>query len=128
MVTNHIDAMTKTTDKTRDQTPQLTGLLQAEPDLVDRIFDYLLLMSPRLAEALEDVGQAKEAVRDEFGGEKVYVRSGNSAAKRTQESRAMAEKVLSLFNGRNASEIARELNISRATVYRLLKQSGRDSR
>ena len=36
----------------------------------------------------------------------------------------LATQVLSLFNGRNATEVARCLNISRATVYRLLKQPG----
>ncbi|WP_373995244.1 helix-turn-helix domain-containing protein [Massilia sp. WG5] len=32
-----------------------------------------------------------------------------------------------LFNGRNASEVARKLGIGRATVYRIIKQEERKS-
>ena len=117
--------MKKSTTTERDPHPQLTGLVEAEPDLVDRIFDYLLMTTPSLAKELDSVDKAKAAVRDEFGGEKSYVRSGRSAAKRTEESRSLAKEVLARFNGRNATEVARELNISRQTVYRLLKQSGK---
>ena len=35
-----------------------------------------------------------------------------------------ARQVLRLFNGCNATEVARELNVGRATVYRVLKQAG----
>jgi len=35
-----------------------------------------------------------------------------------------ARKVLALFNGRNAREVARKLGISRTSVYRYLKQPG----
>jgi DNA-directed RNA polymerase specialized sigma subunit len=35
--------------------------------------------------------------------------------------------VARLFNGRNATEVARVLKISRITVYRLLKQPGGSS-
>jgi transcriptional regulator of acetoin/glycerol metabolism len=93
----------------------------ADPDLVDRIFDYVLDLLPELAGREADI---KTAIREEFGGEEQYVRSGQ-ADQRAVRSRALAAEVLSLFNGRNATEVARSLRISRATVYRLLKQSGR---
>jgi Mor family transcriptional regulator len=37
----------------------------------------------------------------------------------------LAEDVRRRFNGANAREVARELRIGRATVYRLLKTAGR---
>jgi len=92
----------------------------AEPDLVDLIFGYLLEVCPDLAARAGDLGAAKEAMRQEFGGERFYVRSGRDG-KRAEK----VAQVLSLFNGRNATEVARTLQISRAEVYRRLKQAGR---
>lgn len=85
----------------------------ADPDLVDRIFDYVLVMLPEIAERAAEV---KDAVREEFRHERVYIRG--------DKRQALARRVLALFNGRNASEVARALNISRASVYRHLKQPG----
>ncbi|MEY2689934.1 MAG: hypothetical protein RL375_4134 [Pseudomonadota bacterium] len=93
----------------------------ADPDLVDRIFDYMLQLLPELAARAPEI---KGAIRDEFGGAESYVRTG-LAELRSQRTATLATEVLSHFNGRNASEVARRLNISRATVYRLLKQPGR---
>lgn len=89
----------------------------ADQDLVDRIFDYVLELMPDLAERSPEV---KAAIREEFGAEKQWVRTA-----RHERRRHLASEVLRLFNGRNASEVARRLGISRAGVYRYLKQSGR---
>lgn len=96
-------------------TPQLDALVQAEPDLVDRIFDYVVELVPEIATRREEV---KQAIRDEFAGERLYV------AKRESGDR-LGARILAMFNGRNASEVARKLHIGRATVYRKLKQAGR---
>lgn len=98
---------------TQSKTPELQSLINAEPDLVDRIFDYLLAEVPAIAGRSD---QLKAAVRAEFAGEECYVQG------RPRE--ATAASVLALFNGRNASEVARVLGISRATVYRSIKQPG----
>ena len=90
----------------------------ADADLVDRIFDYVVALLPELAQHQVEI---KLAVREEFASERVYVRS---RARETEQMRARAEAVLKMFNGRNATEVARTLQISRATVYRLLKQPG----
>jgi len=95
-------------------TPQLDALVLAEPDLVDRIFDYLLAEFPQIAGRPLDA--ARQAVREEFAGQEVYIAA--------RSSERLAVQVLALFNGRNASEVARRLNISRASVYRYLKQPG----
>lgn len=104
-----------------DKTPDLAALIQAEPDLVDRIFDYILA-DPALAVAIKktSLSKLKSAVRAEFKGEECYI-AGRPATAR-QETVA---QVLALFNGRNAAEVARRLRIGRSTVYRVLKQSGR---
>lgn len=90
----------------------------AEPDLVDHIFEYL--GAERLLDARgADLERAKAAVRDYFGGEGVYIARRPASARH-----ALAVEVLSAFDGRNATEIARRLKIGRATVYRIIKQAG----
>jgi GrpB-like predicted nucleotidyltransferase (UPF0157 family) len=88
-------------------TPQLDALVRAEPDLVDRIFDYLLELLPEIAERHLEV---KRQIREEFATERVYIRrrSGNG-------DNPLAQEVARLFNGRNASEVARQLHIGRAS-------------
>ena len=104
------------------KTPQTDGhqlsAMFADPDLVDRIFDYIVEQFPEIqAERLEEL---KKSTRDEFRGAEYYIPS-RSPTDRQQ----MVEEVLKLFNGRNATEIARRLQIGRATVYRWVKQAGR---
>lgn len=107
--------------------PELQALLKAEPGLVDRIFDYIL-SDPAMSAALQkfgsegmspaDVNRLKASVvpkvEAEFAGETV----------RILKRRGLHLQVLALFDGRNASEVARRLRISRATVYRVIKQPG----
>lgn len=82
-------------------------------DLVDRIFDFLS-SDPRMPQMTADVlMQVKRDIRKEFAGE------GNCNRR--------AYAVLRLFDGTNAVTVARALNISRASVYRYLKQA-RDER
>ena len=100
-----------------DPTPKLAALIQAEPDLVDRIFDYIMAELPEIAASMQ---KHKDAVRAEFRGEECYIASRPATARQQTVS-----QVLSLFDGRNATEVARRLQISRATVYRVLKQPGR---
>lgn len=62
--------------------------------------------------------EADKALRQHFKGSTYYVAA--SAPADSEEAR----RVLARFNGRNPREVARELGISRATVYRKLKQPG----
>ena len=103
-------------------TPELDKLIRAEPDLVDRIFDYIL-SDPNLAQGLQAhvegrVAELKKAVRAEFKGEECYIAGRPATARQEQVAR-----ILALFNGRNSSEVARRLQISRSTVNRVIKQA-----
>ena len=103
----------------RKEAERLKDEQLAELDLVDRIFEYL---QPHLPELEEDtLLELKQAVRAEFRGGDAYI-AGRPRTERQQR----VQQVLSLFNGRNAREVARRLSISRATVYRTLKQAGRE--
>lgn len=88
-----------------------------DPDLVDRLIDYVLRLEP----ALQPKRAAIETdLRAEFGGDRHYI-----AARVETHRQARVREILARFNGRNASEVARSLHISRATVYRVIKQPGR---
>lgn len=67
----------------------------------------------------DDIGRV---IRGEWGGERVYIPARTASNIRLRRAR----QVLKLFNGRNATEVARQLQCSRATVYRALKQAGAD--
>ena len=102
--------------------PHQLGPAFADPDIVDRIFDYIAEQFPERFGACLDADcliELKSAMREEFAGLKHYVLRTSPADRQRR-----AAEVLRLFNGRNATEIARNLQISRATVYRLLKQPG----
>jgi DNA-binding NtrC family response regulator len=97
---------------TPSPTPQLDALVAGEPDLIDRIFEYAVKLMPEIQEKSAEI---KNALREEFAGERAYIR---------RKDVDLARQVLAVFNGRNATETARELRIGRATVYRKIKQPG----
>lgn len=107
----------------------------SDPDLVDRIFAYILA-DPAMARAVEvmtttkpkaggdsnpddPIARIKASVRAEFAGSAVYIAERPATVRQQQ-----VAKVLALFNGRNTMEVARTLGISRASVYRYIKQAG----
>lgn len=110
---------TAASGSTESPTPKLDALIAAEPDLVDRIFEFILAELPSLGGAAT-VAQLKADVRAEFAGEEQYI-----AKRPPTERQRRVEQVLQLFNGRNASKVARQLQIGRTTVYRVLKQAGK---
>jgi transcriptional regulator of acetoin/glycerol metabolism len=100
----------------RSPTPKVDALVRLEPDLVDRIFDYLVALVPEISPRSPEI---KTALREEFAGERAYIRRHGPG-----QADPLTAEVLRLFNGRNATEVARVLAIGRATVYRKLKQPG----
>ncbi len=87
-----------------------------DPDLVDMIFEWIVQRHPEIREAAPAL---KADVRAEFGGQEWWV-----YRRPMTERRQRVAQVLALFNGRNATEVARQVGVSRATVYRILKQPG----
>lgn len=90
--------------------------IDGDADLVDQVIAFLSRHRPELADVAREV---EGELREQFGGGDHYVRA--SAIPRD----ARMDAVLSAFNGCNVSEVARELGISRATVYRRLRQAGK---
>lgn len=83
------------------------------PDLIDSIFEFISVEFPEMRERAAEL---KKMARREFAGIETYIPRRPKA----ERDRIMKE-VIRLFNGRNASEVARRLNISRASVYRIIK-------
>lgn len=92
-----------------------TDLLD-DPDLIDSIFAFIAIEFPEMKERAEEL---KQMARREFAGIETYIPRRPKA----ERERIMLE-VLRLFDGRNATEVARRLNISRASVYRIIKTPG----
>lgn len=86
-------------------------------DLLRRIIETLQTMQPSLTD--EIALEIERSLRAEFAGEEVYI------PKRQPERDRLRLEVRRKFNGRNATEVARELGIGRATVYRILKTGGK---
>lgn len=81
------------------------------------MLDELGVLLPEFAQDVSHRQRVEAALRKEFGGREVYVASGRSYE-------ALRQEFLRRYNGRNATTLARELKIGRATVYRWLKQPG----
>lgn len=89
------------------------------PDIVDRMFDFLVELLPELGADPATIERVQQQLRKEFAGQDAYIPVKSSVSKAEER-----RQVLRLWNGRNAGTIARILGISRATVYRYLKQPG----
>lgn len=100
-------------DDKRDDLSEVFG----DADVVDRVFEFVRELLPEDSGVAAELEEIKRQVRREFGGREVYIHR-----RRDEETRVRAERVLAMFNGRNASEVARRLGIGRATVYRIIKQ------
>lgn len=82
---------------------------QAEPDIVDRMVALITDARPDLIDEMMSIA---EKLRQEVGGERVYVR----------RRRDLAAVIIEQFDGRNATQLARALGIGRTTVYRHLRK------
>lgn len=112
-----ITATRKTT--TRTAAPLFHGQSNTEAesqrDLVTAMFDLLEETHPEVI---------KPHRMDLEADIRHYMKGARGTVLEKPDSETRAKRVLSLFNGRNAREVARKLGIGRASVYRYLKQAG----
>ena len=85
-------------------------------DIQARIINYLTKTGVTQETAGLVAAEVAADIARVWQGQSVYI-----SARQTQQ-----DEVRRRFNGRNAREIARELGIGRATVYRILKTPGRE--
>lgn len=86
-------------------------------DFLRRIIEVMQELEPSLTD--EIAREIERSLEQEFAGESVRIR------KRGARWEELKLEVRRRFNGRNATEIARELGIGRTTVYRILKTGGK---
>jgi len=94
----------------------VTTTLLDDPDLIDKIFEFIAIEFPEMTER---VAVLKQMARREFAGIETYIPRRPKA-----ERERIVLDVMRLFDGRNATEVARRLGISRASVYRIIKTPG----
>lgn len=87
-----------------------------EIDLVEAVVTFIIEMCPEVSGRKE---QLQAEIRAEFSGIQTYI-----PRRSLEQRRRTAEQVLAIYNGRNATEVARKLGLGRATVYRIIKQAG----
>lgn len=91
-------------------------------DLLTITIRVVQKLMPELTDDL--AAQLEDELRQELAGDRVAVWGQISKRSQAERDRIKME-VRRRFNGRNATEVARDLKIGRATVYRILKTSGR---
>jgi DNA invertase Pin-like site-specific DNA recombinase len=94
----------------------VTDAALGDTDLVEMVVGFIIEMCPELHAHQEHL---KAEIRMEFSGLITYI-----PRRSLEQRRRTAQQVLTMFNGRNATEVARKLGIGRATVYRIIKQAG----
>lgn len=79
-------------------------------DMIHRLIELLLELQPGLEADL--ALQIEKQLRMEFVGERVYVK----------KPKPNAEEIAQRFDGGNVKDVARDLGISRDTVYRAIRR------
>lgn len=102
-------------------TPALDRIIRRDPDIVDRMFDYLLQQMPELAGRAAELDRAEQALRDEFRARRgLHVRS----PRRDDERQEIIDKVASYPSSVTHLSVALALGVSKATVRRIRSMLG----
>jgi Mor family transcriptional regulator len=88
-------------------------------DILHRAIERLRKKIPGITDAAAAALELE--LLEEFAGETHYIPKSRLVKARRQ---VIVMETRRRFNGRNATEIARELGIGRATVYRIIKTPG----
>lgn len=86
-------------------------------DLISRLFDILMESLPTYQGGMEETFAARitEQLRSEFAGDRPRI------AKNELRGAALRDEIRRRWNGRNADEIADDLGVHRATIYRAIR-------
>ncbi len=89
-----------------------------EPDIVALVLQKVIEMSPGFSQAL--ARQIEQEVKDKHGGQRVFIPKGAKRLTPEQREAVFKDGLSSMDN----EEIIRKHNISRRTIYRVMKEGG----
>ena len=90
----------------------------AEPDVVAYTLQMVIAMAPSFSAALAK--QIEERVKAEYGGRRLFVPKGAKRLTLEQRQAVFQDGLTSMDN----DEIGKKHNISRRTIYRVMKDGG----
>ena len=90
-----------------------------EPDIVALVLQKVIAMSPGFSEAL--ARQIEQSVKEEHGGKRMFIPKGGKRLTPEQREAVFQDGLTSM----STEEITQKHKISRATMYRTMKQGGR---
>lgn len=89
-----------------------------EPDLVTILLQKVIAMAPGFSAAL--AAQVEAQVRDEFGGQRLYIPKGRKRLTDQQRQAVFEDGKSSMEN----IEITKKHKISKVTLYKIMKEGG----
>ena len=89
-----------------------------EPDIVALVLKKVIAMSPGFSEAL--ARQIEQEIKELHGGQRLFVPKGAKRLTPEQRQAVFQDGLTSMDN----DEIGKKHNISRATIYRVMKSGG----
>ena len=89
-----------------------------EPDIVALVLQKVIAMSPGFSEAL--ARQIEQEIKETHGGQRLFVPKGAKRLTPEQRQAVFQDGLTSMDN----DEIGKKHNISRRTIYRVMKEGG----
>ena len=96
--------VTRVTKKKAQPVGHQLGPRFTDPDIVDRMFEFIVEQFPEMSS--DRINAMRTATRAEFRGAECYV-----PVRSPTDRQQLVSEALRLFNGRNATEIARRLHL-----------------
>lgn len=80
-------------------------------DIIKRFIELLVDVQPSLSEAI--TADIERQLRHEYAGEQVYI---------PKRDKNLHQIIAARFNGNNTAKLAREMRVSRRTVFRAIRK------
>lgn len=91
---------------------------ELEPDIVQYVLQKVIAMSPGFSQAL--ARQIEQEVKEQHGGQRLFVPKGAKRLTPEQRNAVLQDGLTNISN----DDIIEKHKISRATLYRVMKQGG----